>query len=367
MMELQLRTGQVFGPDQLVKARVKRSIDPLFGYLQRDSMELTLLGDGELQPGAAIQTGAVLTHKGKTVATQQVQDCIRTGITQQLRCKTDLDFLKLEYMGGVYQNETAPTLLLELLGDRQRDYNIGLLDNISGHIPICTRKEALELLTFATGTCMQVNPLGEFVLRELGDRDPVVIPASRVLEGGQVVQLPQYSKAELVAHSYIPSQTAVYVFEHREFTRQEQMIKFSEPVHWISIGQSQVLAEGPNFIRFQAEQYDSLMVKPYLHGTQYLTRSFEDLPEHTRVLSVRENGLVNSSNCQKLLDKLCQRAVMRAQVKPKIRVVEETVGDLVTVQTPWGERYTGYITAMDSTYTPESHVAQITLMGQKEE
>ena len=87
--------------------------------------------------------------------------------------------------------------------------------------------------------------------------------------------------------------------------------------------------------------------------------------EHTRVLSVRDNTLISPGNGPALLNSLVQRAQLRQKLELTILVSGEQVGEAVILQTPWGSRYSGYITQMDSTYTPKSEIARITVMGKE--
>lgn len=364
-MELTLGTGQVFGPDALSRVRVKRSIDPIFGYLQQDSMEVSLLGHGDLEEAAGRQTTAVLSAGGKTVATQQVCACSRQGVQQKLLCRTDLEFLQLEHMGGVYRDQSGMGLLRELLGDRELDMTVDSLGTVNGHIPICTRGQAMRMLTLALGACLRVNPQGEFSLLRLADTGEKYIGPGRICAQPVLTQLPAYSKVELVTHSYTPAQNPVAVFSSREFPDQVQTVKFDEPVHWIQLDQGVELEQGANYLTFQPAQLDTLLVKPYLHTDSWLSRSLTQWPEHTRVLSVRDNTLIGPDNGPWLLEQLCRRAQMCQQLELRVRVQDEDVGDLVTVDTPWGVPYTGYITAMESVYTRHSQVARITVMGQR--
>ena len=50
-----------------------------------------------------------------------------------------------------------------------------------------------------------------------------------------------------------------------------------------------------------------------------------------------------------------------------IHVDGEDVGQYVTVDTPWGVTYSGFITKMDSTLTPYGHTALITVLASVQE
>lgn len=365
-MELELETGQVLGASQLVSARVKRSIDPIYGYLQRDTMTVQLRADVSMGQAAAGQAQAVLRHKGRTVATQQVLSCRRSGLGQSVSCATNLDFLQLEHKGGIYQAQTGQAILKELLGHRQLDMADSIGGNVTGHIPIGTRGQAIRLLTFAMGAYMRVNHLGEFSLLAL-EGEPVAIPQSRILSRVQVTHLPEYSRVELATHSYTPGQQPVVLMDGKELSDQVHTVRFPEPVHWLYLSQGIVLEQGANYITFRPTDVETLTVKPYLHTTSWLSRDLftpADM-EHTRVLSVRDNTLISPGSGSALLESLVRRAQLRQKLELTILVSGEQVGDPVTVQTPWGSRYSGYITQMDSTYTPKSEIARITVMGKE--
>ena len=366
-MELTLETGQVLGNDQIVSACVKRSIDPIYGYLQKDKLEVKLLGNVDLRQAAAGQAWVCLRHKNQVVAHQQMLSCRQTGLGQTLQCATNLDFLRLECMGGMYQNENGMGILKELLGHRSLDTaGDSLIGKVTGHIPVCNRGQAMRMLTFALGAYMQVNPMGDFGLEKLEGK-PKEIPGQRILSPITVTHLPEYSRVELVTHGYTPGQQQVVLFSEKELSDQVQTYYFPEPVHWFYLAQSVEQDYGPNFVTFRPVGLETLTVKPYLHTTNYLSRDLftpADM-EHTRVLSVRDNTLISPENGPALLDDLVERAKLRQKLELTIAVAGERIGSAVTVQTPDGRTYSGYITRMDSTYSREREIADITVMGKE--
>ena len=367
-MELRLNNGQVFDESSLVKVRVRRQIDPLTGKMQPEYMDAQLKTEEDLQPATDQQYHATLWRDGQPFITQVIIRCDRQGDLFDLRCRNDTDFLKLEYYGGLFANESLGGILDEMLMDRDRfnlDYEAG---PITGHIPICTRGQALEMIAFSQGGYLHMTRDNLLDVQKLQRKNPIHIPARRIITTPQLQMLPGYSRVELAAHSYELAKNWVLMFSSREYALQQQTIKFSEPVKDFSFSVAQVIDSSVNHVTFMPDvEREELRVLPYLHRRDWYSYSRPNAGNNTRILSVRDNTLITPQNAQSVLEHLKDLALLRQQLQLMIHVDGEDVGQYVTVDTPWGVTYSGFITKMDSTLTPYGHTALITVLASVQE
>ena len=362
-MQLQIHKGQSLGIEQISQVKLKRQIDPIMGRLIPDVMTVRLRRGQSLQVETGLQKRVQLFDKGKLLTTQFIRSCLQEGSIQKLESRTDLDFLQLEFRGGLYTEKTVDQMMGDILGDRGYVIDEGIDPLVSGHIPICNRQEALAMLTFAQGGCMKMDPNGYFRMGFLNAETPELLGPDRILDGPVMLSLPEYSRVELVAHSYKLANNWVQIFGDKEFFSSNETYTFTEPVAQYRLLHGEILESGHNYVTFQPMDTDTLHTLPYLHSRKWLSDS--QLPGRDRVLSVRDNALIGSHNESRMLEGLKQRTQWNHKLKLRIYVNNEEPGQPVAVDTPWGSRFAGVITRMDSILTPERHTAEITVCGRE--
>ena len=362
-MELRINNQRTFGTDQLSGIRLVRQIDLITGRLIPDAMTVRLRCGQSLQPETEGQKTVELYHKGRLQATQVLNRCTREADTQTLECQTDLDFLSLEFSGGLYVNKSLNSLMKDLLGDRGYELSPDMDSFVSGHIPICDRSRALEMVTFAQCAYMRMNSLGHFCMERLSLENPVLLENERILEAPVMVSLPEYSRVELVSHSYRLGSIWETVFREKEFPNLIHTYTFTEPKGQYQITNGEIKESAYNYVTFLPGESETLLALPYLHGRKWL--SIRLLSGRDRMLSVQNNTLVGSHNENQVLECMNQRVRLNHQLKLRIFVENEVPGQAVAVETPWGSRFEGVISRMDSHLTPERHTAEITICGRE--
>jgi hypothetical protein len=294
-------------------------------------------------------------------------NCISQGGRQLLQCRTDTEFLQTQLQGGLYQDEPLENVVCDIMGERDYLLDAGLLPNVSGHIPICTRGQALNMLSFAQGGCLCLDKYGAIHMKALSLETPGPIGPERILSQMQLTTQVAYSEINVTYHTYTEGSQWVTVFLEKEFGPGNHTEVFREPVYQYQLTKGTIRESGPNYVTFQPVGMDTLQILPYLHSKNWRSihgAQFQSYDHHLQ-LEVRDNTLIGSHNGDQALTWLYQQAGLRQQLKVKILVDEETIGQAVQLETPWGTRFVGYITCMDSTLTPESHVAEITVLGQE--
>lgn len=360
-MELILSTGEQLTQAQLHRVRLCRQLDPMLGRLQPGTMQLQLQGSPRLDEACALGAQAMLLWQDQVMATQQLVELRSRDGLQSLGCKSDLEFLQGRFYGGMYENAQTDSLVIALLGERDYTIDLGVDRQVNGYLDVCTRGQALEQLALAQGGCMALDPMGGFWLVDL-QGECTTIDRDRVLSRPVLSCLPGYTRVELVAHGYTPAQNWEYLFQGKEFPDQEQLYLYPHPVYRAVLAQGIVVDQGVNHIRFQPTDIDSLHVQPYLHTTAYHSCQLSEDSRHSRVLSVRNNGLITGQNVQTLLQRLEQRAALSHRLQVRLLVEDQDLGQRVRLETQWG-LFEGYIVKMDSTFTPKSHVAEVTIQG----
>lgn len=367
MMKLVMDYGPELDESRIRQVKVRQQIDPVMGRLLPGTMELQLR-DADILPFMAKRQSVARLYWGSVpFATQYMTGCTSRGGWQLLQCRTDTEYLRTEFRGALYQNEPVEDVMYDIMGDRDYALDEGLLPYVSGHIPICTRGQALNMLSFAQGGCLQVDKYGMMHLKYLSLEAPTQIGPERILRTPNMLTQVAYSEVDLTAHDYTPGSQWVTVFRDREFGPGNQTEVFKEPVYRHQLTNGTILESGPNYVTFLPGETDTLQILPYLHSRSWHNIVGPDMQgyDHHLQMDIRDNTLIGSHNATEMLNRLYDRAILRQKLQLRILVEKEQVGQAVQVDTPWGTRFVGYISCMDSTLTPQSHVAELTVLGRE--
>ena len=372
-MNVRLQVGDThnFAEDSLVQVKLRNSIDPMYGALQTDVLEATIYSDAPAENFALNEQKVRLYRDDKKIATYSVKKNVRRGSRRfDLTCRTNLEFLEGEFLGGFYKNETPEAMLCVILNDYFCELDPVIANRyLTGYIPICTRAQALRMVAFALGAVVSVDKEGVFRFQALDPKRCTSIPHERILWDTTLTSKPQYTRVEVVAHDFVEDSDWEVLYNNKDLDNETITLKFQDPVCEYYISDGEILEQGPNYAVIWTTGNMTIKVRRYRHKTAYHTRTNEDAAGATyysQVLSLRENTLITSENVEEVLGWLFDRAKMRQELTCKILVDQEKPGQLVSLPTGWGSRFTGYITRMDSIMTAQGQVAEVTILGAEE-
>lgn len=210
------------------------------------------------------------------------------------------------FPASLYSGYPAKTLLEEILGGHFRlELDNALLSaSVTGYLPDCTRREALQQVAFAL--CAMADTSGSEAVRVYRDREITAkkIPLSRSYDGGSV------EKSAIV--------TAVRVTSHTYSTSGD--------------GNDTVEIDGVN----------------YYHKTAVTTIKNPNATasDKQNVIEVTGATLVNPANVSMVAQHLYNHYTKRSTQKIKLILDGEKPGDHIATATPWGTIVDGYLTSM---------------------
>ena len=370
-MSIELRIDQqVLDKSRLKQVVVEECVDPLYGKLQTQTMDVTARSYSYWDNFANLEEKIQLYRDDQLKNTLRVKELTHMKISDiAMRCRSDLEFLEVKFMGGMYTNADPVTVLAQIMGDHSYSLDQKVANKrVTGHLPICTRRQALEQLAFALEAALTVTPEGHVRLTQvpLDINSAVHMDPNRLPEGVQITTQPYYTKVELVSHRWVASTQWVEVYNKRDLGTQEVTVTFNQPNAEYALAEGRIVAKGPNFITFVPAGPETLKIRPYLHYTNTHTTTFPiDTSRFSNALTVREMTLVNEDNAQSLMTRLKQVALMRQQLQMRIPVENEVPGQTLYMRTPWGTRFLGCISRMKTIHTQNNHIADITVVGRE--
>lgn len=363
--------GQVcwFDQDEIVSVSVVNEIDPLLSELTVDTMRIDIHDRRERALVPQKNQQMELYRNDKLYAVQYIASSSRQAKRYySFSCQSAIGRLEDEYMGGIFNAEPVRQVLDDILDGFSYELHESFQSRtVTGYLPICTRREALQQLAFALGAV--VSTQGSSTIRIIPI--PVEVSASftksDIFCGSKVKTDPRIAKVEVVAHKFTPSAEAETLLDAETISGSDVLVTFADPHHSYAISGGTITGSGANWVTITADGEVTLTGKKYLHST---TRHTQRNPEATasernNVYSVDEATLVHRGNVADVLKRLYAVSQFRQTLTQEAVITSQRAGQVVTSQNPWVEMLKGYITAMESSLTPTGHTASVTILGAK--
>ena len=364
-----LQIGQVteFGTDELKQVKLLNETDPSLCELTADTMTAEVYDRKNRQLRPQENQKVVLYRDGEVVAVQYLRESSRQSQRQYLfTCQSAIGLLEDDFLGGIYQDMPAQTLLNEVLEGVPFSLAASLADStLTGYLPVCTRREALQQIAFAIGAMVTTRADGVIRLQPVPKRVSHSFLSEEIFAGATLETGQRIARYEVLAHSYRQSEETETLVEEETMAQNESFLLFEEPHHSYTVSGGQLLDSGANWVRIRSDGPVTVSAKKYRHRTVLHTRqdAAAVAVERGNVLRVEAATLVSGKNVTQVLARLYSSGQLRQTLSQRVVVRKQEVGDRVVSQNPWGTRSTGIIAAMESVLTQSGHTAQITIRG----
>ena len=258
-----------------------------------------------------------------------------------------------EFMGGIYSNIKAETLINEIIGGLF-DFEIDdSLKNtfVSGWLPIMKRREALAQVALAIGAVIDASRTDYIKVSAVPklDETPRIIEKDRVYQSSSVnIEFP-CTGIELIEHNFSTNTEEKELF--KEIFTGEKIVKFSEPAWNLTITNGTINSSGANYAiisstgsancvlkgRTYTDNQNSVIIKKAIAG------EIEGVVEKIEKI---ENGyLVNKNNSQAVAQRLYGYYLRGNVFDGDFLAGQEVeqIGDIVQIATAFEEDVTGQI------------------------
>lgn len=378
-----LQLGQVvlFHQDELVRVQLLTEVDPSACELSADELTVEIVDKKSRNLKPQKNQVLQLYRDGGLSASHYVQECTREERNRYVfKAQSVISQLENEFLGGFYSNaivydeQTDSGLLRDILGNVPilygADYNL----TVSGYLPVCSRREALQQVAFATGSVVSSEPDGSLFFRPPIPFVTNSFTSSDIFTGAKLKEEQQISTIKVNSHQYIQSEETETLLEGVKVFG-EALFTFSEP-HWgyeYNMGpQGARIETAANWVRVISYDHTwpvTLTGKKYAHVKREYIWTNEDATsaEKSNAIKVENVTLITDANAETVLDRLKAYHKNRSVLDQTVVVEGQRVCDMVTSPNPWGTNTVGYITKMDSAFTANGHTASVTIRGVEEE
>lgn len=325
--------GTYFTGRELRTAKIMQSIDPISSEIAINTFDFTLDSKTEMEYSFLKKQPLNVYFNDKLIATTFVTKSVRK--TQKMWEIQSEDYIGvldgISFPGGIYSNKDAVQLLQEIFASAKVPCDIstefaGL--TVTGYIPYTTCREALMQVAFAIKAVVDTSNSELVKVFKLSDDIKDVIPKERVYEG----QTPEYSdtvtSVTLTAHTYTESTESIEAYNANESgIGDEVLVRFSEPLHSLSIVKGTILSDeggnariGANFAYIKALDGCVLTGKKYTHTETVFRKdnpivSVDDLPKS---VDVKDATLVSADAAKSILEHCFQWLTKTETLKTKI-------------------------------------------------
>ena len=366
MRKLQLGRTLVFNREQIRSVRLINEADPSLSKLTVDTMTVELFSLEDLELAPQQRQKMQLYRDGKLLANHGIREFSRQGRQSFIfSCQSPVGDLESSFLGGIYQGKDAEKLLREVLGDVELELDPLLRgQKVTGYLPVCTRREALQQIAFAIGGVVSTRSTPGVRIGTIPSFVTGNFSAQSVFEGGTVTTEPIPSRVEVVAHSFTPERGVQVLLEGEAIDDSDLLLTFSQPYCDYEITGGQILESGANFVRISGQGSVTLKAKPYNHNKiRYIRKAATEGSDNNRVETVEDATLIHSGNASAIADRLLRISSLRQTLRNTVAAKEQFAGQKVVIPTSWDEHMQGYITSMSSVFTQGGHTAEITVTG----
>lgn len=366
-----LQVGQVivFLQDELTKVNLLNEVDPSLCEMTVDTLTVEVRDKRGRNLIPQKNQQMILYRNGEQIATQYVTESQRESRQgYRFQCQSTIGLLEGTYLGGFVELVPVGELLADVLGDMPFVLDPAFdRTELSGYLPVCTRREALQQIAFAVGAVVTTQGDGVIRLSPVADSVSGSFGVGDIFTGAKLTQKPRLAGIHLTAHSYVPDETVSTLLNGETVSVLRKLYIFSEPHHSYEITGGTLDSFGDNWVRITADGPVTLTGKKYLHSQFIYT--WEDpgatAAEKGNVLTVKDATLVNPGNVETVLERLRKYAAYRNTLTQNAVVNGQRAGQLVESPNPWGSVTEGFITSMESEFTRNGHTASVTIKGRE--
>lgn len=352
LTEIKYGSIKIFDEDSIISASILEEIDPTGAELSINTMECTIYTEdfqlldpqgiyemlqqkqtinvqGFDTDGNAVEYGTFFLEE----PTSEDDD------TTTLSC---VDFLgvidKTQFLGGIYNNKNAGQLFDEIMLSAEvetDEYEVAddlRAKTITGWIPICTHREAVQQWAFAVGALVDCSRSKKIKAYSPVNVDVGTITHDDKFIGHKVTLKPLVTGVNITAHSYSVGADASTVYEGT-LPAGENLVTFGEPYSGLSITGGTLKASGANYavVTMSAAGAVTITGNQYVDSTTVYSVNATELPANAKpnIITVDESAtLVNSANAVEIAQRIYDYNQNRYKNEGDIILGNQHVGEV---------------------------------------
>lgn len=316
----------LFHGDQLRNVKVIQEISDLSTQITINTADFTLDSKSNIEYSFQLKQPLSVYFNGELKATTFVRSSKRIAkFLWQIQSEDYIGLLdSIPYYGGIYTNTNAVDILTDIFTVAKVPYKIDeafLNAVVSGYIPFTTCRDALMQVAFAIGAVVDTSNSSIVNVYALVEEVAQTIPLNRIMQGQSFSNEEAVTGVEVVLHSYKPINESIELYGAQESgTGENIFVKFSEPLHDLSITNGEIVSHGTNYAVINANANCVLTGQKYEHTTQTRRKNNPVIlaSEIEKIVAVDNATLVSVANINKVIERCYNYIVNTDTINCKI-------------------------------------------------
>ena len=260
------------------------------------------------------------------------------------------------FLGGMYNNMPVEELVQEIAKDAGFGYMIDgelIGTTLSGWIPVCSHREALQQVAIAAGGYISTSRIGAIRLKSQPDyqNDPTYhITMKRKKIGTEVILKTLVTGVNVTGHSYKLSTVEETLYQS-SLPEGEYSIMFEEPVSVTQISGGTIIESGVNWCTVSVAFKSEIVISGYKYtdSTNIARVRLKELPagEKENILTLENATLVSTGNALCVAERIFSYHQKRIEQNMEYVLSNETVGGIADVEINQGTYRQGVIERME--------------------
>jgi len=264
-----------------------------------------------------------------------------------------------KFMGGVYDQVKAKQILESIMQDEGIPHFIDTaLENklVSGYLPICSKRAALQQLAFAIGAVVDTSYDRNLYLYPMRTTDIAQIKQEELFTKLSFSHSDVITGIKLAVHEYLKGDETMELF--KGYLVGNTKIEFSEPIHSLTIHGGSITEQGDNYARISGTGVQVVLSgKKYIHNTFNINKDNDRVTHNRNIAEVKKATLVTKENMQEVLERIYNDCIKNESISCRLVVDNHELGDLVEIDTFKGKRQ-GIITKLDFKFSRNEITAE---------
>lgn len=249
------------------------------------------------------------------------------------------------FNGGMYTAETVLNLVDEVMTDAGFGYTVDTeigAKTLTGWIPRCSHREALQQIAFAAGAYVDTSRGGMVAVRAIDETIRGELGRDRKFTGSRATLKSYVSEVDLTVHQYVVGPNATDLF-NGDLPLGESEVAFSKPGLYASIdleestGAGTVTERGVNYCKVNITTAGTIVIRgrPYEDNTTIQRAQVPEMEagEKEGIINITDATLISDSNAEEIAERLLEYYQLRVTQDLSFVLGNEVPGGGVTVET----------------------------------
>lgn len=265
---------------------------------------------------------------------------------------------KTSFNGGMYKNITFENLvnfIFNSAGLENNEYEIEeCLKSIqlTGYIPICSHRSALQQVLFATGAIADCSRSDKIKIYAIKNSEiNKVIERTNVLQGSKKIEQNELvTGVEILSHNYIQG-TEIEELIKQDLDVGYNKVLFNEPVNEISCIGGTIVESNCNYAVVNCTEETEVIIKGYKYKDNLQTYLVEveelNSGQKQNTLKIESAYLINKSNAKNVAKNVLDYYQKTYKTSFDFLVHDEILTEDIKLEQEFEQNFVGHITKLD--------------------